>query len=243
MDDQPTLFPDPVDHPEETWGIEDPRITYLPELERYAVAYTSYSNLGPGVSLALTEDFLTFERQGLILLPENKDAALLPRRIRGEWALVHRPVSSFGADIWISFSPDLVHWGNHRQMLKARSGSWWDANKIGLCAPPIETSEGWLVIYHGVRQPCSGCIYRLGLALFDKEAPETLLRRSDEWVFGPEMPYERIGDVSYVVFPCGTTLDPDGDTLQIYYGAADTCVALATAGLSDLLGWLHQHGS
>ena len=144
--------------------------------------------------------------------------------------------------MWISYSPDLIHWGNHRRMLKARSGSWWDANKIGLCAPPIETPEGWLVIYHGVRLPCSGCIYRLGLALFDLEAPEKVLRRSAEWVFAPETLYERMGDVGYVVFPCGTVLDPDEDTLRIYYGAADMCVGLATASLSEMLAWLQMHG-
>ena len=163
IDDEPTLLPDP-EHPEELWGIEDPRITYVPELQKYAVAYTSYSRGGPGVSLALTNDFRSFERFGVIMSPDDKDAALLPRRIDGHWALIHRPMTPLGAHVWISFSPDLRHWGNHKLMLEARRGAWWDANKIGMSPPPIETPRGWLMIYHGVRRTPSSSIYRLGLA-------------------------------------------------------------------------------
>ncbi|HET9495570.1 MAG TPA: glycosidase [Chloroflexia bacterium] len=242
IDPEPTLSPDPANYPEELWGVEDPRITYVPELGKYAVVYTAYGPDGPGVSLCLTEDFRRFERLGLAMPPEDKDAALLPRRIGGRWALIHRPVLPESADIWISYSSDLRRWEDRTLMLKARAGGWWDANKIGLSPPPIETSEGWLLIYHGVRTPCSGCIYRLGLALFDLEAPERCLLRGDEWVFGPEMPYELLGDVGNVVFPCGYTIRPDGDTLYLYYGAADTCMALATASIRSLLDWLHRHG-
>ena len=242
IDSQPTLPADPDNFPEEQCGIEDPRITFLPELGKYAITYTAYSQRGPGVSLVLTEDFHRFERLGMIMPPEDKDSALLPRRIGDRWALIHRPVSSWGANIWISFSPDLRHWGGHRTILQARQGGWWDANKIGLSPPPIETSQGWLVIYHGVRQTAAGCIYRLGLALFDLQNPERPLRRGDEWVFGPETPYERQGDVANVVFPCGYTLAPDGDTLNLYYGAADTSIALATGSIRELLGWLEKHG-
>ncbi len=243
VDEQPTLMPDPDNHPEELWGIEDPRITFLPELNKYAVAYTSYSRGGPGVSLALTGDFRHFERCGVIMSPEDKDAALLPRRIRGMWALIHRPAGWLGAHMWISFSPDLRNWGDHKLMLEARLGAWWDANKIGLCPPPIETPRGWLAIYHGVRVTASGAIYRLGLALFDLEAPEICLLRGDGWVFGPEEPYERFGDVNNVVFPCGATLGKDGDTLNMYYGGADSCIALATTSVHDLLGWLDRYGT
>ncbi len=242
IDTEPTLLPDPEHFPEEAWGIEDPRITYLPELGKYAVVYTAYTRGGPGVSLALTEDFHDFERYGVIMPPEDKDAALLPRRIGGHWALVHRPVSSPGAHIWLSYSPDLRHWGSHKLILEARRGGWWDANKIGLSPPPIETSLGWLVLYHGVRQTAAGCLYRLGLALFDLEQPERCLKRGDEWIFGPEEPYERRGDVDNVVFPGGYTLAPDGDTLQLYYGAADTSIALATGSVSAMLDWLAQSG-
>jgi predicted GH43/DUF377 family glycosyl hydrolase len=243
VDPQPTFLPDPEHWPEEVWGIEDPRITYVPELERYAVVYTSYSRGGPGVSLALTKDFQTFERYGVVMQPEDKDAALLPHRIGGNWALIHRPVGPFGAHIWISYSPDLRHWGSHKLILEARRGAWWDANKIGLSPPPIETPEGWLMLYHGVRHTPAGCLYRLGLALFDRETPERCLLRGDQWMFGPEEPYERTGDVGNVVFPCGLTIAPDGDTIHLYYGGADSCIALARGSIRALLDWLHEFGS
>jgi predicted GH43/DUF377 family glycosyl hydrolase len=230
--------PDVENYPEELWGIEDPRITWVPELAQYAVLYTAYSHGGPGVSLALTRDFRTFERFGMILSPDDKDAALLPHRIGGSWALVHRPAGPRGAHMWVSYSDDLRHWGSHKVLLEAREGAWWDARKIGLSPPPIETPQGWLVIYHGVRITGAGCLYRLGLALFDLETPERCIKRADEWVFGPEEGYEIHGDVGYVVFPCGTTVDPDGDTLRVYYGGADSCVALATASIREILAWL-----
>lgn len=242
IDPQPTLYPDIENYPEELWGLEDPRITYVPEMGRYVVLYTSYSRGGPGVSLAMTEDFKTFERYGAILPPDDKDAALLPHRINNQWALIHRPTGGIGAHMWLSYSDDLIHWGRHKLMLEARRGSWWDANKIGLCCPAIETPEGWLTIYHGVRMPCSGCLYRLGLALFDLEHPEICTWRSEEWIFGPEEPYERFGDVGNVVFPCGYVAEPDGDTLRIYYGAADTYVAMATTKISVLMGYLKKYG-
>lgn len=241
IDPQPTLPADPENFPEELWGIEDPRITYVPELKKYAVVYTAFSSSGPGVALALTEDFRSFERYGMIMPPEDKDAALFPHRIGEHWAMIHRPVSTTGAHMWMSYSPDLRHWGSHRLLLAARRGAWWDANKIGLTAPPIETPQGWLIIYHGVRQTASGAIYRLGLALFDLLNPESCLRRSDEWVFGPEEPYEQFGDVNDVVFPCGYTIAPDGDTINIYYGAADSGIALATGSITEILAWLMEH--
>jgi predicted GH43/DUF377 family glycosyl hydrolase len=243
IDPEPTLVANPREFPEELWGIEDPRITYVPELEKYAVAYTSFARGGPGVSLAMTKDFKTFERFGVIMQPEDKDAALLPRKFDGRWALIHRPVTTLGAHMWISYSPDLQHWGGHKVILEARRGGWWDANKIGLCSPPIETKSGWLTIYHGVRQTASGSIYRLGLALFDLERPEVCLQRGDSWMFGPEEAYERGGDVKDVVFPCGQTIDPDGDTIRLYYGAADSTMALATGSIRHLLSWLEAHAS
>lgn len=243
IDTAPTFRPDPTIHPEELWGIEDPRITYMEELKQYAVVYTAFSKSGPGVALALTTDFITFERLGLAMQPDDKDAALLPRRIDGNYAMVHRPAAVSGAHIWMSYSPDLRAWGDHKPVLQARKGAWWDANKIGLSPPMIETARGWLMLYHGVRHTAAGAIYRLGLALFDATHPDQCLLRGDEWIFGPEAPYELEGDVGHVAFPCGTTLSPDGDTLNIYYGAADTSIALATASLKEMLAWLDVHGA
>ena len=241
VDPEPTVMPDPDHHPEEVWGIEDPRITWLPEREEWAVAYTAYSRRGPLVSLATTHDFRHFHRLGPAMPPEDKDAALFPRRIDGRWALIHRPTPLAGpAHIWLAFSPDLRHWGDHTLLLPAREGAWWDAGKIGLGPPPLETPEGWLMLYHGVRSTASGSLYRAGLVLLDLEDPRRVLHRTDEWVFGPSEPYEQTGDVGGVVFPCGWIHDPTTDELRIYYGAADTAIALATATLSDLVAYVRS---
>lgn len=241
IDPTPTFAPDTTDYPEELWGVEDPRITFVPEMGKYAVAYTAFGRGGPGVSLALTEDFVHFERCGLVMQPDDKDAALLPRRIDGRFALIHRPIADSGAHVWISYSPDLRSWGGHRMMLPARRGGWWDANKVGLSPPLIETERGWMMIYHGVRSNASGSLYRLGIALFDLEQPSVLLARGDKWIFGPEERYETQGDVGNVTFPCGTILGSDGDTLRMYYGAADTCIAMATGSVRRILDWLDRN--
>lgn len=243
IDAEPTLRSDPDRHPEELWGVEDPRITFVEEIGKYAIAYTAFGKGGPGVSLALTEDFVKFERCGLVMQPDDKDAALLPRRIGGMFALVHRPIADSGAHVWISYSPDLRSWGGHRMMLQARRGGWWDANKVGLSPPLIETERGWLMLYHGVRHTAAGALYRLGVALFDLEQPAQLLLRGNEWIFGPEAPYETHGDVANVAFPCGYTIGNDRDTINLYYGAADTSLALATGSIREILAWLNEHGT
>lgn len=242
IDPTPTFLPDPAHHPEELWGIEDARMTWVPLLESWAITYTAFSKGGPLVSLATTRDFRTFQRLGPVMTPEDKDAAIFPVQFDGRWAMLHRPVAktgyTFSADIWLSFSPDLKHWGDHQQLILAREGGWWDAGKIGLSAPPLETSDGWLILYHGVRSTASGSIYRLGLALLDREDPRRLIRRSDEWIFGPKAHYEREGDVDDVVFPCGW-IEKDG-VVDMYYGAADSCIALASAPLSRLVDYIRH---
>jgi predicted GH43/DUF377 family glycosyl hydrolase len=241
VDPRPTFVADPESFPEELWGIEDPRLTWLEERGEWAVAYTAYSEGGPLVALATTRDFRTFERLGPVMAPEDKDAALFPVRFNGRWAMIHRPISTYvrlGAHIWVSFSPDLKHWGDHQHVILARKGSWWDANRVGLCAPPLDTPDGWLILYHGVRTTPSGSIYRLGLALLHRDDPTRLTHRTDEWVFGPREPYEREGDVDDVVFPCGWIRD--GDTIRMYYGAADLSIALATASLEKLLDFVRR---
>jgi beta-1,4-mannooligosaccharide/beta-1,4-mannosyl-N-acetylglucosamine phosphorylase len=239
IDKTPALKPEPDKYPEELWGIEDPRITWLEEMKKWAVCYTSYSKGGPLVSLALTSDFKSFERIGSVMPPEDKDAALFPVKFNGFWAMLHRPVANsmiLGAHIWISFSPDLMHWGRHQEIIQAREGAWWDANKIGLCAPPMHTKEGWLILYHGVRTTASGSIYRLGLALLDLENPVKVIRRTDEWIFGPKAHYEREGDVDDVVFPCGWLRK--NNKVYIYYGAADSRICLATADYNELIDFV-----
>ena len=243
IDSEPTFVSDPHNYPEELWGLEDPRITYVYDLDEYLIAYTAFGKSGPGVAIASTKDFKTFERYGLIMHADDKDAALFPRRFGGEFALIHRPSNEHGAHMWLSFSPDLHNWGGHVIMLPAHRGAWWDANKIGLSPPPIETDRGWLVMYHGVRHHASGSLYRVGLALFDKDNPEICLLRGQPWIFGPEAPYEVTGDVSHVVFPTGYTVGADGDTINIYYGAADTSICLATGSINQMLDWLDRNGT
>jgi len=241
FDPGPLMSPDPDRHPEEVWGCEDPRLTWLPEREEWAIAYTAYSRRGPLVSLATTRDFRTVERLGGAMPPEDKDAALFPRRLDGRWAMIHRPTPMRGgAHIWVSYSPDLRHWGDHALLIEARDGAWWDAGKIGLGPPPLETDDGWLVMYHGVHLTAGGPIYRVGLTLLDLADPTIVLRRSDEWVLGPAAPYERAGDVDQVVFPCGWTVDREADLLHLYYGAADTSVAMATASFSEVLAYVDR---
>ncbi len=227
---------------EEHWGVEDPRITKVGD--EYYVVYVGYSAAGPLVLLATTLDFTHWQRRGVLMPPEDKDAALFPVTFDGRWALLHRPAPSMagvGAHMWISFSPDLRHWGDSRVVLAARRGGWWDANKVGLGPPPLRTPKGWLVCYHGVKVTASGSVYRLGLALLDLENPTRVLARGNEWLLGPHEAYERGGDVPDVVFPCGWVLRDDGDTLHLYYGAADSVVCLAEASLASLLEHLEQH--
>jgi predicted GH43/DUF377 family glycosyl hydrolase len=238
IDPEPTFCPHPAEHPEENWGVEDPRITWVPSLGEWYITYTAFSSVGPLVALARTRDFGSFERFGPILAPENKDAALFPRTFNDRWLLLHRPVAAGwgSAHIWLSASPDLKHWGGHRVVMEARGGPLWDSRKIGLNCPPLETREGWLILYHGVKRNPSGVIYRLGVALLDLEKPWIVRRRGDVPIFAPEAPYEILGDVERVVFPCGWTLV--GDEIRLYYGAADLCVALATVSLAELLSYV-----
>jgi predicted GH43/DUF377 family glycosyl hydrolase len=237
------LVPDRVSF-SERWGIEDPRITQVGD--EYFIVYTGYGVGGPMVCLAVTRDFAAFERRGVLQTPEDKDAAIFPRRFEGRWALLHRPAPAareHGAHVWLSWSPDLCHWGEARILLPARRGGWWDANKVGLGPPPLETAAGWLVCYHGVRVTASGSLYRLGLALLDIDDPGRVLLRGNEWVFGPSSLYERAGDVPDVVFPCGWLVEDDDDTVRMYYGAADSTVCVATASVEALLDHLSTHAS
>jgi len=238
IDPRPTLEPD-ENYQEERWGLEDPRIVWIEERQEYAITYVSFSRGGPVISLAMTKDFQTFVRIGSLLPPEDKDASLFPRRFKGRFALIHRPVIRGEAHIWISFSPDLKHWGDHRVLIPTRPGQW-DSHRVGLGAQPIETPEGWLITYHGVRQTASGSFYRVGLALLDLDEPWRVIRRSDEWVFGPKKNYERVGDVPAVTFPCGALIDRERNELRLYYGAADTAVCLATADMDVLMEYVRS---
>jgi predicted GH43/DUF377 family glycosyl hydrolase len=236
IDSTPTLEADQSSR-EERWGLEDARIVWLEEQKQFAVTYVSFSEGGPVVSLAITKNFKAFARLGSLLPPEDKDACLFPRRFNGRFALIHRPIVRGEAHMWISFSPDLKHWGDHRTLIRTRQ-AYWDCHRVGLACQPIETPQGWMLFYHGVRSTTAGEIYRVGLALLDLNSPWKVLRRSDEWVLGPSATYERIGDVSDVVFPSGAIVHKETNQLNLYYGAADSTVAVATAKFSDCMDYL-----
>ena len=236
IDPAPT-FEAEHDSREERWGVEDPRIIWLEEQKQYAITYTSFSEGGPVVSLAITKNFKSFARLGVLLPPEDKDACLFPRRFKGRFALIHRPIVRGEAHMWISFSPDLKHWGDHRVLIMTRS-AYWDCHRVGLGCQPIETEQGWLIFYHGVRMTAAGAVYRVGLALLDLHEPWKVLRRSDEWVLGPQEMYERVGDVGDVVFPTGAVVDKKAKELYLYYGAADCSVAVAIANLDDIMDYV-----
>jgi len=220
------------------WGFEDPRLVHCPELGGWVITCTAFGPGGPCVYLAKTTDFVTLDHQAVVMPPEDKNAAVFPHRIDGYWCLLHRPVvmASGSAEIWLSRSEDLESWRSPERVMTCRPGGWWDHARIGIGPPPIETPEGWLLVYHGVRQTMSGAIYRVGVALLDLNDPVRLRARADHWMLSPSAPYERSGDVPNVVFPCGGVVVDD--RLRLYYGAADTCIGLATARVSDLLDLL-----
>jgi predicted GH43/DUF377 family glycosyl hydrolase len=234
---EPLLAPDDGVASEE-WGFEDPRVVWVDELSRWVITCTAYGPAGPAVFLATTEDFRTVERHGIVMHPEDKNAALLPQRIDGRWLLLHRPKTEFGGargEILLSRSADLVSWSAPEQVLQPRNGAWWDSLRIGIGPPPLRTEHGWLLVYHGVKETVAGGIYRVGLALLDLEEPTRVLRRLPGWILAPLEAYERTGDVPNVVFPCGLLHDPGSDEIRLYYGAADSSICLATARLRDLL--------
>ncbi len=216
----------------ERFGVEDPRIT--PIDGRYYITYTAFGPHGPRVGIGVTDDFEHFERIGLVTEVDNKDAVLFPEKINGQYVMIDRPSGFGGArgDIWITFSPDLIHWGKAKVLLAPEPG--WSSSKLGISTPPIKTSEGWLLLYHGVRQTGAGRLYRVGAMLLDLENPAKVLDYTPHFIFGPEEVYERTGDVPNVVFPCGAIPEDDG-TLKVYYGAADTYIALAEARIDDLV--------
>lgn len=229
----PLLAPEDPESPYEELGCEDPRVTYVEELGEYVIAYVVVSSPGPGVALARTRDFRAVQRIEMVLSPPNKNAALFPRRINGEWIMLHRPASGDVAHIWTVRSKDLVYWGHPHMVLPERGGTWWDGARVGAGAVPIETPQGWLVIYHGVKVVAGTPNYRLGLALLDLDDPTKVIARCRHPAFSPNAPYERVGNGVNIVFTCGALLR--GGEVWMYYGAADTCIGLATAKLDDLL--------
>ena len=221
-------------------GVEDCRITRMVDPPQWALAYTAYGPYGPGVALATTTDFTDVRRMGLIFPPDNKNATLFPRRFNGLYAILHRPCAG-GGSVWISFSPDLRFWGDAQIVLAPRGGPWWDGVRVGAGLPPIETDEGWLLIYHGVKNLANAPVYRLGAVLLDIDAPQRVIARTHHWLLSPREPYERMGDAANVVFAVGGFVR-NGE-LWTYYGAADASICLARAKLADVIDMLRENGS
>ena len=212
-------------------GIEDPRITIIDGV--CYVMYTAVGNCGPRIALARTYDYVNYERIALVSEPGNKDGILFPRKINGRYARLDRPIGLGKGSIWISYSPDLVNWGDSEVVITPRNG-YWDDFRVGASVTPIETDEGWLEIYHGVRMTAAGPIYRIGIAILDLDDPSKVIRRSDQPILSPREEYERIGDVGNVCFACGAVVSANGE-VRIYYGAADTSICIATCTLSRIL--------
>jgi predicted GH43/DUF377 family glycosyl hydrolase len=186
------------------------------------------------LALAKTTDFESFERIALISEPENKDGVLFPEKINGKYARLDRPIAGGIANIWISYSDDLITWGNARCVMTTRDDHW-DSWRIGASTQPIRIDDGWLIIYHGVKAASSGPIYRLGAAVLNAEDPSKVICRSAIPILSPREYYERVGDVNNVVFSCGAILEDDGEELKIYYGASDTSICLGTAKVNELM--------
>ena len=235
LDDEPVMTPcsgSDCFGEYERKGIEDPRITKIGDI--YYIMYTAVSPYGPLLALAKTEDFKTFERIALVSEPENKDGVLFPEKINGKYARLDRPVAGGLGNIWISWSDDLITWGQSRCVMTVRDDHW-DSWRIGASSQPIRFDHGWIIIYHGVKAASSGPIYRLGAAVLDGDDPSKVLCRTAIPILSPREYYERVGDVSNVVFSCGAILEDDGEQLKIYYGASDTCICLGTANINELM--------
>ncbi len=213
------------------WGIEDARITKIDDV--YYLTYTGYSQFMPTVILSETVDFKNFRVRGLITEPSNKDCALFPARIGKKYLKVDRPEAGSRRDIWISESPDLIHWGKYRALASCIPGSW-ESDKIGGSTPPVKTDEGWLMLYHGVRGFGNSMIYKIGVMLLDLKEPWKVIGRSKEPILSPEYEYERMGDVGNVVFTNGWIVEDNGE-VKIYYSGADSNICLATTDVNYLL--------
>lgn len=224
----------PEDHQEfqqyVNWGIEDCRITQLEN--KYYLTYSGYSKYSPLVNLAITENFKDFIIKGPITEPSNKDAVIFPEKIDDYYWKLDRPSAELRRDMWISRSPDLIHWGAYRLLMEPEMGTW-EVERIGASTPPVKTSEGWLLLYHGARTFGSSTIYRLGVLLLDLEKPWLIKGKSREPILSPEFGYERVGDVGNVVFSNGWVVEDN--KVRIYYSGADTNICLAETTLDYLL--------
>lgn len=216
----------------EEYGVEDVRISQIDD--EFFLTYSAYSRHGVRIGLAKTRDFVTVERISLITQSDLRNVVIFPEKINGKYVRLDRPHSEISKwSIWISYSPDLVHWGDSKLIIKPETYHW-DEMKIGPGATPIKTDKGWLNIYHGVFETMSGVVYRLGVALHDLEDPSKIIGVSDQWILQPEDPWEITGYVPNVVFTCGAVPEQDG-SVKIYWGGADSVMCVGSANINELV--------
>jgi beta-1,4-mannooligosaccharide/beta-1,4-mannosyl-N-acetylglucosamine phosphorylase len=217
----------------------DPRVCWIED--RYYVTWCNGYH-GPTIGIAYTDDFETFYQLENAFLPYNRNGVLFPRKIRGKYAMLSRPSdrghTPFG-DIFYSESPDMEYWGHHRFVMAPKNG--WQSTKVGAGPIPIETSEGWLLFYHGVITQCNGFEYSFGAVLLDLDQPWKVMYRTAPYLMGPRELYERVGDTPNVVFPCAALVDAPTNRIAIYYGAADTVTALAFARVDEVVGFVKSN--
>lgn len=221
----------------------DPRVCFLDG--KYYVTWCNGYH-GPTIGIGYTDDFKTFTQLENAFLPCNRNGVLFPRKINGRYAMLSRPSDNghtpFG-DIFYSDSPDLAYWGRHRHVMGTvkGNGSAWQSTKIGAGPVPIETDEGWLLIYHGVLTSCNGYVYSFGAALLDLDEPWRVISRSRRYLMSPKEPYECVGDVPNVVFPCAALCDGDTGRIAVYYGCADTVTGLAFTTVGLLVDFIQKN--
>ncbi|WP_416147209.1 glycosylase [Salipaludibacillus sp. HK11] len=219
----------------------DPRLVKV-EDTYYIMWCTDF--YGASIGMAKTKDFKSFVRLENPFLPFNRNGVLFPRKINGNYQLLSRPSDSghtpFG-DIFLSESPDMTFWGKHRQVMSKGGEGWWQAVKIGGGPAPIETSEGWLVFYHGVTGTCNGFVYSMGAAILDIDEPSKVKYRCKTFVLTPEEWYEERGFVNNVIFPCATLTDDETGRIAIYYGSADTYVGLAYTQVDEIVDFIKEN--
>lgn len=239
--DEPIKFIDESGKPWQPYYAYDPRLIEIEGIY-YIVWCTDF--YGPTIGLAKTTDFKTFVRLENAFIPFNRNGVLFPRKVNDAYLMLSRASDNghtpFG-DIFVSESFNLTHWGKHRHVMARGGSGWWQGLKIGGGPAPIETDEGWLMIYHGVANTCNGYVYSMGVALLDIDQPSKVLYRSGHYILTPETPYEEVGFVPNVVFPCATLVDKDSGKIAIYYGAADSYVALAFTTVDELIDFAKKY--
>lgn len=241
------IGPDPINWVDENGNPNPTSYAYDPRLVKIdGVFYITWCDdlRGASIGLGKTNDFEKFVRMSNPLMPFNRNGVLFPRKINGKYKLLSRPSDSghtpFG-DIFISESPDLVHWGNHKFVMGKGGQGWWQGVKIGAGPVPIETTEGWLLFYHGVSTTCNGFVYSFGAVILDINEPSKVLYRTRDYLLTPEKQYETTGFVQNVTFPCANLYDADSGRIAIYYGAADTYTAIAFTQVDELLDYIKSN--